>query len=105
MTYLCGLKGASCKYNKIESVSSDMIVSTTIKGAPNYTTTINALVRFIDKEDNKLTISYDDGYLDILTINGLIANRLLLAFEDWDNTDDDGLELDHITTTTYKKIG
>ena len=104
MTYLCGLKGASCKYNKIESVSSDMIVSTTIKGAPNYTTTINALVRFIDKEDNKLTISYDDGYSDVQTVNELTATKLVLAFEDWDNTDDGGLELDDITTTTYKKI-
>ena len=53
---------------------------------------------------NKLTISYDDGYSDVLTINELTANKLVLAFEDWDNTDDGGLELDDITTTTYKKI-
>ena len=55
-------------------------------------------------KDNKLTISYDDGYSDVLTVNELTANKLVLAFEDWDNTDDGGLELDDITTTTYKKI-
>ena len=55
-------------------------------------------------KDNKLTISYDDGYSDVLTVNELTATKLILAFEDWDNTDDGGLELDDITTTTYKKI-
>lgn len=55
-------------------------------------------------KDNKLTISYSDGYSDVLTINELTATKLVLAFEDWDNTDDGGLELDDITTTTYKKI-
>ena len=49
-------------------------------------------------------ISYDDGYSDVLTVNELTATKLVLAFEDWDNTDDGGLELDDITTTTYKKI-
>lgn len=55
-------------------------------------------------KDNKLTISYDDGDSNVLTINELTATKLVLAFEDWDNTDDGGLELDDITTTTYKKI-
>ena len=55
-------------------------------------------------KDNKLTISYSDGYSDVLTINELTANKLVLAFEDWDTMDDGGLELDDITTTTYKKI-
>ena len=55
-------------------------------------------------KDNKLTISYSDGYSDVVTVNELTANKLILAFEDWDNTDDGGLELDDITTTTYKKI-
>lgn len=31
--------------------SREWIASTTIKGAPNYTTAINALVRFIGKEE------------------------------------------------------
>lgn len=55
-------------------------------------------------KDNKLTIAYSDSYSDILTVNELTANKLILAFEDWDNTDDGGEELDDITTTTYKKI-
>lgn len=55
-------------------------------------------------KDNKLTISYDDGYSDVLTINELTAIKLILAFEDWDNLGDGSLELDDITTTTYKKI-
>lgn len=53
---------------------------------------------------DKLTISYDDGYDDDYTVKELTTNKLVLAFEDWDNTDDGGLELDDITTTTYKKI-
>lgn len=55
-------------------------------------------------KDNKLTISYSDGYSDVLTVNELTATKLVLAFEDWDNLDDGSLELDDITTTTYKKI-
>ena len=55
-------------------------------------------------KDNKLTVTYSDGYSDEVTVNELTANKLILAFEDWDNTDDGGLELDDITTTTYKKI-
>ena len=39
---------------------------------------------------NKLTISYNDGYSDVLTVNELTATKLVLAFEDWDNTDDGG---------------
>lgn len=53
---------------------------------------------------NKLTISYDDGYSDVLTINELTATKLVLAFEDWDTMDDGSEELDDITTTTYRKI-
>ena len=55
-------------------------------------------------KSDKLTISYDDGYDDDYTVKELTTNKLVLAFEDWDNTDDGGLELDDITTTTYKKI-
>ena len=55
-------------------------------------------------KDNKLTISYDDGYSDILTVNELTATKLVLAFEDWDTMEDGSEELDDITTTTYKKI-
>lgn len=55
-------------------------------------------------KDNKLTLSRSDGYSDVLTVNKLTADELILAFEDWDNTDDGGEELDDITTTTYKKM-
>ena len=55
-------------------------------------------------KDNKLTISYDDGYSDVLTVNELTATKLVLAFEDWDTMEDGSEELDDITTTTYKKI-
>ena len=55
-------------------------------------------------KDNKLTISYSDGYSDVLTVNELTATKLILAFEDWDNLDDGSLELDDIAMTTYKKI-
>ena len=53
---------------------------------------------------NKLTISYNDGYSDVLTVNELTATKLVLALEDWDTMDDGSEELDDITTTTYKKI-
>lgn len=55
-------------------------------------------------KDNKLTISYNEGFDDDYTVKELTTNKLILIFEDWDNTDDGGLELDDITTTTYKKI-
>lgn len=55
-------------------------------------------------KDNKLTVTYSDGYSDEVTVNELTTNKLILAFEDWDSTDDGGQELDDITTTTYKKI-
>lgn len=55
-------------------------------------------------KDNKLTISYSDGYSDVVTVNELTANKLILAFEDWDNTDDGGLELDDRTIFTYEKL-
>ena len=55
-------------------------------------------------KDNKLTLSHSDGYSDVVTVNELTANKLVLAFEDWDNTEDGGLELDDVTSTAYKKM-
>lgn len=55
-------------------------------------------------KDNKLTISYNEGFEDDYTVKELTANKLVLVFEDWDNTDDGGEVLDDATTTTYKKI-
>lgn len=55
-------------------------------------------------KDNKLTISYNEGFDDDYTVKELTTNKLILVFEDWDNTDDGGEELDDATTTTYRKI-
>lgn len=57
-------------------------------------------------KDNELTIidSNMTEYTDIYIVKELAANKLVLAFEDWDNTDDGGTELDDITIFTYKKI-
>lgn len=56
-------------------------------------------------KDDKLTISYNEGFDDDYTVKELTANKLVLVFEDWDNTDDGGEVLDDATTTTYKKVG
>lgn len=45
--------------------SREWIASTTIKGAPNYTTAINALVRFIGKDEldvNLITLDFLEGF-------------------------------------------
>lgn len=55
-------------------------------------------------KDDKLTISYNEGFEDDYTVKELTTNKLILVFEDWDNTDDGGEELDDATTTTYRKI-
>ena len=55
-------------------------------------------------KNDKLTISYNEGFDDDYIVKELTANKLVLVFEDWDNTDDGGEELDDATTTTYKKI-
>ena len=56
-------------------------------------------------KDNELTIidSVRD-FTDIYIVKELASNKLVLVFEDWDNTDDGGEELDDATTTTYKKM-
>ena len=55
-------------------------------------------------KNDKLTISYNEGFEDDYTVKELTTNKLILIFEDWDNTDDGGEVLDDATTTTYKKI-
>lgn len=56
-------------------------------------------------KDNELTIIDDvRDFTDIYIVKELAASKLVLVFEDWDNTDDGGEELDDATTTTYKKI-
>jgi len=49
--------------------SRKWISSTTIKGAPNYTTAINALIRFIGKEEldvNQITLQFLEQFKDFL---------------------------------------
>lgn len=56
-------------------------------------------------KDNELTIIDDvRDFTDIYIVKELAASKLVLAFEDWDNTDDGGTELDDRTIFTYKKI-
>lgn len=56
-------------------------------------------------KDNELTIIDDvRDFTDIYMVKELATNKLVLAFEDWDNTDDGGTELDDRTIFTYKKI-
>lgn len=57
-------------------------------------------------KDSELTIIDDNikEFTDIYIIKELATNKLVLAFEDWDNTDDGGEVLDDVTTFTYKKI-
>lgn len=56
-------------------------------------------------KDNELTIIDElRGFTDIYIVKELTASKLVLVFEDWDNTDDGGEVLDDATTTTYKKI-
>ena len=57
------LNGEQEKQQTIDFIkfSREWIASTTIKGAPNYTTAINALVRFVGKEEldiNLITLDF-----------------------------------------------
>ena len=60
MDYLQGERQKQVPINFI-SFSRDWVASSTIKGAPNYTTAINALVRFIGKDEldiNHITLEF-----------------------------------------------
>lgn len=61
------LNGEQEKQQTIDFIkfSREWIASTTIKGAPNYTTAINALVRFVGKEEldiNLITLDFLEQY-------------------------------------------
>lgn len=61
------LDGEHQKQQTIDFIkfSREWIASTTIKGAPNYTTALNALVRFIGKEEldvNLITTDFLEGF-------------------------------------------
>lgn len=56
------LNGEQEKQQTIDFIkfSREWIASTTIKGAPNYTSAINALVRFIGKEELDVNLITSD---------------------------------------------
>lgn len=61
--------------------SREWIASTTIKGAPNYTSAINALVRFIDKEElnvNLITTEFLDSFKKFLNKEHEIRTKKLI---------------------------
>ena len=61
--------------------SREWIASTTIKGAPNYTTAINALVRFIGKEEldiNLITLDFLEGFKSFLNKEREIRTKRLM---------------------------
>ena len=65
------LNGEREKQQKIDFVkfSREWIASTSIKGAPNYTTAVNALVRFVGKEEldiNLVTQDFLEGFKSFL---------------------------------------
>ena len=61
--------------------SREWIASTTIKGAPNYTTAINALVRFIGKEEldiNLITLDFLEDFKSFLNKKREIRTKRLM---------------------------
>lgn len=61
--------------------SREWIASTTIKGAPNYTTAINALVRFIGKEEldiNLITLDFLEDFKSFLNKEREIRTKRLM---------------------------
>ena len=65
------LNGEREKQQTIDFIkfSREWIASTSIKGAPNYTTAVNALVRFVGKEEldiNLVTQDFLEGFKSFL---------------------------------------
>ena len=61
--------------------SREWIASTTIKGAPNYTTAINALVRFVGKEEldiNLITLDFLESFKTFLNKEREIRTKRLM---------------------------
>ncbi|MEY8685494.1 phage integrase SAM-like domain-containing protein [Bacteroides sp. AN502(2024)] len=77
------LDGEHQKQQPIDFIkfSREWIVSTTIKGAPNYTTAINALVRFIGKEEldvNLITTDFLEYFKAFLNKEREIRTKKLI---------------------------
>lgn len=77
------LNGEQEKQQTIDFIkfSRDWIASTTIKGAPNYTTAINALVRFVGKEEldiNLITLDFLESFKAFLNKEREIRTKRLM---------------------------
>lgn len=77
------LDGEHQKQQTIDFIkfSREWIASTTIKGAPNYTTAINALVRFIGKEEldiNLITLDFLEDFKSFLNKEREIRTKRLM---------------------------
>ena len=77
------LDGERLKQQTIDFVkfSREWIASTSIKGAPNYTTTVNALVRFVGKEEldiNLVTQDFLEGFKSFLNKEREVRTKKLL---------------------------
>lgn len=77
------LDGEHQKQKAIDFIkfSREWIASTTIKGAPNYTTAINALIRFIGKEEldvNLITIDFLESFKAFLNKEREARTKILL---------------------------
>ena len=77
------LDGEQEKQQTIDFIkfSREWIASTTIKGAPNYTTAINALVRFIGKEEldiNLITLDFLESFKAFLNKEREIRTKRLM---------------------------
>ena len=79
------LDGEHQKQQTIDFIkfSREWIASTTIKGAPNYTTAINALVRFIGKEEldvNLITTIFLENFKVFLNKEREVRMKKLILF-------------------------
>lgn len=77
------LNGEQEKQQTIDFIkfSREWIASTTIKGAPNYTTAINALVRFVGKEEldiNLITLDFLESFKAFLNKEHEIRTKRLM---------------------------
>lgn len=77
------LNGEREKQQTIDFVrfSREWIASTSIKGAPNYTTAVNALVRFVGKEEldiNMVTQDFLEGFKSFLNKEREVRTKKLL---------------------------
>ena len=78
------LDGEHQKQQTIDFIkfSREWIASTTIKGAPNYTTAINALIRFIGKEEldvNLITLDFLENFKAFLNKEREARTKKLIA--------------------------